>query len=217
VDSRLQKLFDWFGSHAKTLDLLPEYARSVYGQWNDYFWGEIPVAPIVLWYLLGNPPMWVTIPAFFWAFLIAGYYVWRKDHAAVPHFSCWISDMIIVGSRVFVGLKIINVGPPASIPIWQAIYRTSSGKGIGLSDRSLLEDANITAPLGIHGENLRRDLRILATGETREGWIAFDTIGPSSTDDQLNVIHTLSLQFTDAFGYQHEISTLPASTRKIKS
>src|SRR6266571_2780675 len=113
---RLQRLFAWYEGHAKTLDLLPEYTRAVYTQWNDYLWGEIPVAPIVIWWMLGNPPMWVIIPAFFWAFLIAGYYVWRKEHVVAPLFRSWIPDMALdKDGRLFVGMQIINLGPPTSI------------------------------------------------------------------------------------------------------
>ncbi len=65
---------------AKTLNLLGEYARAVYKRWNDYLWGELLIAPVIVWCMAGNPPTWVISLAFIWAFLIAGYYTWRGEY-----------------------------------------------------------------------------------------------------------------------------------------
>lgn len=58
-----------------------EYLRAVADHWNDYLWDVLaPISPIVLWWCLGAPPMWLVAIAFIWALLIAGYYTWRADH-----------------------------------------------------------------------------------------------------------------------------------------
>jgi hypothetical protein len=197
MPQRLQNLLDWFENHAKTLDLFPEYARAVYSQWNDYLWGEIPVAPIVIWWMLGNPPMWVTIPAFFWAFLIAGYYVWRKEYVEAPLFRSWIPDMVgTPEGRLFVGMQIVNMGPPTSIQTWQGGFTRSDGSAVRFSDRYFVEGENVVAPDNIRGQNLRHDYGLLATGEIREGWLAFD-VPQLDADAVALIMRTLTLTFTD--------------------
>ena len=154
----------------------------------------------------------MIVPAFFWAFLIAGYYVWRKDHLNAPRFKARIPDMTVTKEgRVFVGLEIVNVGPSTSIHTWQASFkRQPDGPTHGLSDRMLLEaDDEHDPPANIHGPNLRRDYRILTTGETRIGWIAFDA-GALSEDETVTLMKTVIIRFTDAFDHHEDILTLPA-------
>lgn len=160
--------------------------------------------------------MWVTVPAFFWAFLIAGYYVWRKEHVVAPRFKSWIPDMTVSpAGRLFVGMQIVNLGPPTSIHTWQAGFEKSDGGHVYLSDRMLVEDEDIAVPGNIRGNNLRHDYRLFATGETREGWIAFD-VGSLSDNDAARAMRTVLLIFTDAFDNQHEISTVPPWARELE-
>src|SRR5208282_540459 len=71
---------EWIERHAKTFDLFPEYAKAVYHRWNDYFFETLLLAPIVLWWMLGSPPVWLVAWAFVIALVVAGYYTWRADH-----------------------------------------------------------------------------------------------------------------------------------------
>ena len=77
---RLRKLFSWCVRKGRTLHLFWEYARAVYTRWNDYPWGELIISPIIVWWIVGNPPIWIIIAAFIWALLIAGYYTWRAEY-----------------------------------------------------------------------------------------------------------------------------------------
>ena len=77
--------------------------------------------------------------------------------------------------KVFVGLLIVNVGSPASIHTWQVTYRAPNQPSrTHLVDGLLFEGKVERLPETIKGSNLHGDYRMLATGETREGWIAFD-------------------------------------------
>jgi hypothetical protein len=62
------------------LDLLGGYLRAVYRHWNDYFFYEMLIAPIIAWWMLGSPPVWLVAGACVWALLVAGYFTWRADH-----------------------------------------------------------------------------------------------------------------------------------------
>jgi hypothetical protein len=216
MDQRLQDVLRWFRRRAKTLDLLPEFVGAVYSRWNDYLWGELPVAPVVIWWIFGNPPMWVTVPVFLWAFLIACYYVWRKErlrnvsdnfrcsiYAAASESSRNVNSSNAALARLFVGLRIVNVGPQTSIHTWQIHYR-NKGRGRGLAHGLLYGGETAPPSPDIRGHNLRDDIRLLATGETREGWIAFD-IG---NDDFSEIMQSISVGFTDAFDSFHEITHL---------
>ncbi len=230
MHQRLQKLFEWYQRHAKTLDLLGEYARAVYARWNDYLWGELAVAPVVIWWIFGSPPVWVTVPAFFWAFLIAGYYVWRKEYLKnlSDDFKCYLYDAATQSSataellgdhttRVFIGLRIVNVGPQASIHTWQAGYKSPNERhGIVLTDGVLVEGSVGRVPESIRGDNLRGDYRVLTTGETRVGWIAFDVYEKDlEAADWSRLLDSVSLGFTDAFDKFHEGSWLPTWAKKL--
>jgi hypothetical protein len=85
----IEERLAWLKRRSKTLDLLPQYNGAVYSSWHDYLWGATPVAPIIVWWMLGSPPMWIVALAFAWAFLIAGYYTWRKEVG--PRCKTWIS------------------------------------------------------------------------------------------------------------------------------
>jgi hypothetical protein len=212
-----RNLLEFAKQRFRTLDLLSDYLRAVIAQWNDIFFLSIPALPFVAWWYLGDPPMSIRIGVFLWILVVAGYYAWRTEHLKVvaQHFKSWISDTAIVEGRAFIGLRIVNVGPPTSIHTWQAGFERSDGGHNYLSDRMLVEDENLAAPNNIRGKNLRRDYRLLETGETREGWIAFD-VGPVSNDDAVRVLKTVSLIFTDAFDNHHEISTMPPWVRKLE-
>ncbi len=199
-----------------TLDLLPDYLKSVVEHWNDIFFSSIPMLPFVVWWYLGDPPMAIKVIVFLWVFVLAGYYAWRKEHAVAPLFRSWIPDMTITPTgRLFVGVQIFNLGPPTTIQTWQAGFERSDGGHNYLSDRMLVEDEDLTAPSNIRGKNLRHDYRLLATGEMREGWIAFD-VGPQVDDQGARVMRSVTLMLTDTFEHTHEISTMPAWARKLE-
>jgi hypothetical protein len=85
MSDRYGKIRKWIIKQAKTFDLLPDYAKAVYRAWQDYLWGALLVSPIIVWWLVSNPPdipappMLLVIAAFAWAFLVATYYTWRKE------------------------------------------------------------------------------------------------------------------------------------------
>ena len=209
----MSELFEHLWHFAKrqweTLDLLPDYLSSVIEHWNDIFFSSIPMLPFVAWWYLGDPPMAIKVIVFLWVFILAGYYAWRKEYVVAPLFRSWIPNMVgTPEGRLFVGMQIINMGPPTSIQTWQGGFERSDGSHFRFSDQYFVEGENIVAPSNIRGQNLRHDHQLLATGEIREGWLAFD-VG-SDADAVAIVMRTLTLTLTDAFENQHEISTLAA-------
>jgi hypothetical protein len=74
-----QRAIEWLGRHARTFDLFPEYLRSIYRHWSDYLFETLLLSPIILWWMLGNPPMWIVALAFVAALIVASYYAWRAD------------------------------------------------------------------------------------------------------------------------------------------
>ncbi len=75
----LENLWAFAEQRFQTLDLFQEYLKSVIVHWNDTFFLSIPVLPFVIWWYLGEPPMWVRLIVFGGVFLSAGYYAWRKE------------------------------------------------------------------------------------------------------------------------------------------
>ena len=51
----------WLRKRTKTLDLLPAYLKAIYRRANEYVWEEVLVAPIILWWMFGNPPTWLVV------------------------------------------------------------------------------------------------------------------------------------------------------------
>ena len=199
-----------------TLDLLPDYLKSVVEHWNDIFFSSIPMLPFVVWWYLGSPPMAIKVIVFLWVFVLAGYYAWRKEHAVAPLFE-------IVDSRHDDYPYWSPIRRSADLQSWAAHnnsdlasrFQRSDGGHNYLSDRMLVEDEDLTAPSNIRGKNLRHDYRLLATGEMREGWIAFD-VGPQVDDQGARVMRSVTLMLTDTFEHTHEISTMPAWARKLE-
>ncbi len=215
----LERVWQWLAHHTKTLDLFPEYVGAVYHAWHDYLWGWTPVAPVIVWWMLGQPPMWLVAAAFIWAFLIASYYAWRAEVS--PRFRSWISDMTLSRTgteavrRLFVGLRIVNLGPPTSIPTWYASYDKVGEEGrMHVSDSAFVEDDQVEPPSNIRGTNLLRDYRRLETGETREGWVAFDIWPVSSDEDAVHIMQSVFLRFVDAFGKQYDTALKPQWVRE---
>jgi hypothetical protein len=139
------------------------------------------------------------------ALMFASFLAWREEHQknSAPRFT---------------GIEIVNLGPPTSIHTWQAGFKKAEPGGrTWLSDRMLVEEEDIEPPSNIRGKNLRRDYRMLATGETRAGWIAFDVGEGLSIAEQSSLMGTVLLMFRDAFDHLHEISTIPEWARKRKS
>jgi hypothetical protein len=75
-----ERFVRWFKQHAETFDLFPAYIRAVYSRWHDYLWGAIPIAPIILWWMLVSPPMSLVGWTFVIALVVAGYYAWSAEH-----------------------------------------------------------------------------------------------------------------------------------------
>jgi hypothetical protein len=78
--SKWRQAAEWIERHAKTFDLFPEYAKAVYQRWNEYFFEALVLAPIVVWWMFGSPPMWLIVWAFIIALVVADYYTWRADY-----------------------------------------------------------------------------------------------------------------------------------------
>jgi hypothetical protein len=203
----------------ETLDLLPDYLTAVIEHWNDIFFSSIPMLPFVAWWYLGEPPMAIKAIVFMWMFVAAGYYAWRKEHLknASDDFTGYIygaASMVpdtsaqLLGEhwvKIFVGVRINNVGTPRSIHTWQVSWRKGPGQpGFHLADGMMFNGQVGNLPDGIHGYNLHGDTRLFATGETRDGWIAFD----GGANFEAEMLANLSLGFTDAFNKFHEVSSL---------
>ncbi len=145
----------------ETLDLLPNYLSAVIEHWNDIFFSSIPMLPFIAWWYLGDPPMAIKVIVFLWVFVLAGYYAWRKEYVVAPLFRSWIPDMTVTPQgRLFVGMHIINVGPPTSIQTWRAVFQRSDGSQYYVSDRMFVEEDDVIAPGNIRGQNLRHDHRL---------------------------------------------------------
>jgi hypothetical protein len=214
--SKLRKIQIESFKGLRTLDLFPQYIKALYKHWHDYLWGELLVAPIIVWWMVGNPPMKLVVLAFVWALVIATYYVWRDERLKKSNFNSWIFDLTIGPNGIlFVELQIANVGPPASIHSWQGSYRFK-GRDVQLSERMLIEN-EIATPANIHGKNLRCDYRRFETGEAREGWLAFNAGDAVSTANVSEIGQSLALQFTDAFDVQHKASMWRASARQAEA
>jgi hypothetical protein len=209
-----------------TMVLLPDYLKSVIAHWNDIFFSSIPMLPFVVWWYLGEPPMAIKAIVFLWVFVAAGYYAWREEHLkhVSDDFNCWIyagatdPTAQLLGARsirVFIGLRIVNVGPQSSIHTWQVSYNKSGQTGrTHLADGMLVTGEIGNLPDLIRGQNLHGDIRLLATGETREGWIAFD-VGENDGSDP-EILTNVSLGFTDAFDKFHEVTQLSGWRREPK-
>ena len=209
----------------ETRDLLPDYLTSVVEHWNDIFFSSIPMLPFVVWWYLGDPPMAIKVIVFLWVFILAGYYAWRSERLknVSDDFRCWIYGMTVSGdetaallgdqsTKLFVGLRVVNVGPQTSIHTWQGGYRIH-GRGISFSDQYFHRGEFGNLPDLIRGNNLHGDIRLFSQGETREGWVAI----PAGDNPDFNVIReimdTVSLGFTDAFDHYHEVS-VPLNLRR---
>jgi len=76
----VENLWNFTKQRFKTLELFPDYLKSVIARWNDIFFLSIPALPFVAWWYVGEPPMAVKLIVFLWILVIAGYYAWRTDH-----------------------------------------------------------------------------------------------------------------------------------------
>jgi hypothetical protein len=77
----MRRIFTWLNKRFRTFDLLPEYFTAAGSQMQDILWGALlPFLAWGIWFVLGNPPMWVNATAIGLALFMAGYYVWRADH-----------------------------------------------------------------------------------------------------------------------------------------
>lgn len=78
----LVQLLGWLHARWQTnFSLFGTYLREVANHWNEYVWDVLaPTSPLILWWMLGSPPMWIVALVFVWALLVAGYYTWRTDY-----------------------------------------------------------------------------------------------------------------------------------------
>ena len=74
----LERVRQWFARHKKTPDLFPALVGAVYHAWHDYLWGWTPVAPIIVWWMLGATANVDRAAALIWVFLIVSYYGRRE-------------------------------------------------------------------------------------------------------------------------------------------
>lgn len=79
----VENLWEFAKQRFRTLELFPDYLKSIIAHWNEIFFLSIPALPFVLWWYLGEPPMWIRVVVFVWVLVIAGYYAWRADHLIV--------------------------------------------------------------------------------------------------------------------------------------
>jgi hypothetical protein len=217
------RAFAW--KRAQTLDLLFDYLGSLIERWNDIFFLSLPMLPFIVWWYLGDPPMTIRIVVFLLVLIFAGYFAWRKEHLrhTPEDFRSWIYTLAATSNagpdrtgplamKVFIGLRIANVGPDNSIHTWQVSFVNKNGGRSTLSDYFLLDDG-LVVPDGIRGCNLHHDIRKLETGDTKEGWIAID-VGDEGINPDL--MKRVSVGFTDAFDVFHEVTLLSGMERKIK-
>lgn len=209
-----------------TLKFFGRYLRVLLDHFVAFGFGaSLPAVVLMIWSLFSWPPLWLSASILAGGFLLAGYYAWRDEHLKVsrPTFKTWISDMALIPTgtqafrRLFVSLRIVNLGQPTSIHTWQGSYSMNGVNTSHLSDRMFVEDQQVAPPKEIRGNNLRRDTRMLQTGETREGWIAFDVGQIRSDAEASNVLRSVKLQFIDAFDNLHETSLEPPWVRERKS
>jgi len=169
--------------------------------------------------LFGISRLWLllTLVALF---LFAAYFAWREEYlkASRDEFRSQITGMVAlpfetsaktIAYHIFVSLRISNLGPPVSVHTWQAGYLTANGGRTWLVHGLLYEGERDGRPADVRGKNLRDDHAILATGESREGWIGFD-----ADSSQENVLRGISLLFTDAFENHHDVSSHFSATEK---
>jgi hypothetical protein len=77
----MHRFIRWLNKRFGTFDLLPEYFTAAASQMQNILWGALlPFVAWGIWFVLGNPPMWVNATAIGLALFLAGYYVWRADH-----------------------------------------------------------------------------------------------------------------------------------------
>jgi hypothetical protein len=218
---RLRTLWGWLLQRQPKLDYARDYWEVLVKQWNEHLFettSPIGVA-FILWWITGSPPVNFVLCVVVWVFLLAGYYAWREEHLknVSDDFTGYIygaatmiptSDAQLLGEhwvKVFVGVRINNVGTPRSIHTWQVSWRKGPGQpGFHLADGMLFNGQVGNLPEGIRGYNLHGDTRLFASGETRDGWIAFD----GNADFEAEMLPNLSLGFTDAFNKFHEVSSL---------
>jgi hypothetical protein len=78
----MRLIFQWINKRFGTFDLLPQYFTAAGQQIQNVLWGALlPFLVWGIWFIVGTPPAWINWTAVFIALFIAGYYVWRADHA----------------------------------------------------------------------------------------------------------------------------------------
>src|ERR1700722_10520311 len=77
----LNRIARYFRTQFQTFNLLGVYFRSIVQRWHDVLWGASTIAfAFVLWWFLGNPPVWAIALYLVAVMFISGYYAWRADH-----------------------------------------------------------------------------------------------------------------------------------------
>jgi len=223
-----RKIRAWLLKPQPQLDLVRPYWDELVKQWNQHlFETTSPIGVLFLiWWFVGAPPVTLVILVVVWVFLLAGYYAWREERLKniSDNFRCWIYAMALSGDntaamlgdqsmKLFIGLRIVNVGPQTSIHTWQGGYRIH-GRGVIFSDQFFHRGECGNLPDLIRGNNLHDDIRLFSQGETREGWIAIPAGDNPDLHTTREIMDSVSLHFTDAFDHLHEVSVLRELRRK---
>jgi hypothetical protein len=219
LKGRLQAAWRWLLQRQPQLDYARDYWDVLVKQWNLHlFETTSPVGvAFLVWWLAGAPPVTFVLCALVWVFLLAGYYAWRAEHLKVitPRFSSDIAEMALVDGRLFISVQISNLGAPTSIRRWQASFTHTDGKRIAFSENYFM-GGDAAATVNVRGANLLRDRSLIQTGETREGFVAFDV---GDVHHPVDVFNTVKLYFHDTLADDHqpnEVSTLPQWARELK-
>jgi hypothetical protein len=73
---------EWLLNWAKRYQLIPAYITALIRFWQTFLWGEsVLAAGMIVYMAFFHPPAWVVATYFFFVMFVAGYLVWRADHA----------------------------------------------------------------------------------------------------------------------------------------
>lgn len=118
----MRRIFEWLKKRFGTFDLLPEYFTAAGSQMQNILWGALlPFLAWGIWFVLGNPPLWVNATAVGLALFVAGYHVWRADHvrlerkleiARLTRFELEVPEQ---GKVLWYGLEVLNTSEALTI------------------------------------------------------------------------------------------------------
>lgn len=124
-----------------------------------------------------------------------------------PRLNLYISTVVVDASYAYVGLRLSNLGAPTSINGWEINYERGDGSVVVLSEHFLIDSIpQLFVPREMHGQNLVRDYSMIATNETRPGWVAF---AAPKGDEVRALLRTLKVRCRDVAGNVTEPSLMP--------